>query len=109
MRLIDAERLKADVFTASMDEHFMPMKLLDCDTVTEMIDTAPTIEERKKGKWITEETGIRSYATKCSVCGTILHEGHNWDNAQEYTEYIKEFGRFDKFCHECGTKMEMSE
>lgn len=63
-------------------------------------------EERKTGKWITEEIGLMSYATKCSVCGTTLHEGHGFGNAKEYTEYINEFCMLDKFCHECGTKME---
>lgn len=44
-RLIDANRLKAEVFRACMDEHFMPMKSLDCDTITEIIDKAQTIIE----------------------------------------------------------------
>ena len=66
-----------------------------------------TRQERKTGKWITEEIGLMSYATKCSVCGTTLHEGHGFGNAKEYTEYINEFCMLDKFCHECGTKMEV--
>lgn len=61
---------------------------------------------RKTGEWITEEIGLMSYATKCSVCGTTLHEGHGFGNAKEYTEYINEFCMLDKFCHECGAKME---
>ena len=66
-------------------------------------------EERKTGKWIVEEIGLRRYATKCSVCGTLLHEGYNFDNAQEYKEYIDGLGCYDKFCHECGAKMEIDE
>lgn len=66
------------------------------------------LQERKKGKWIAEEIGLRRYATKCSECGTILHEGYNFDNAQEYTEYVDGLpGHYDKFCHECGAKMEV--
>ena len=48
-RLIDADRLKAEIFKACMDNHFMPTKLLDCDDVTNIIDNAPTVvpEEMK--------------------------------------------------------------
>ena len=67
------------------------------------------LKERKTGKWITERIGVRSYATKCSACGDILHRGHNFDNAQQYTEYVKGSGGYDKFCHECGAKMEVDE
>lgn len=67
------------------------------------------LKERKTGKWIVEEIGLRRYVTKCSVCGTVLHEGYNFDNAQEYKEYIDGLGRYDKFCHECGAKMEVDE
>lgn len=67
------------------------------------------LKERKTGRWIVEEIGLRRYATKCSVCGTVLHEGYNFDNAQEYKEYIDGLGRYDKFCHECGAKMEVDE
>ena len=90
MRLIDAERLKADVFKASMDEHFMPMKLLDCDTVTEMIDTALTIEERKTGKWIIDNrySGI----ARCSECGMR-----------------KDIINLTRYCEDCGAKMEVDE
>lgn len=96
MRLIDAERLKADVFKASMDEHFMPMKLLDCDTVTEMIDTAPTIEERKTGKWeekyMTEEEWIRGAPSKvCPFCHNVNRNGRT------------------PYCPHCGEKMEADE
>lgn len=63
-------------------------------------------EERKTGKWITERIGVRSYATKCSACGTVLHEGHNFDNAQAYKEYIAGLAPYDKYCH-CGAKMEV--
>ncbi|MBO7451849.1 MAG: hypothetical protein J6U54_16005 [Clostridiales bacterium] len=70
------------------------------------IDALKERAERKTGKWIAEEIGLRRYAMKCSVCGIILHEGYNFDNAQEYKKYIDGFGHYDKFCHECGAKME---
>lgn len=101
MRLIDAERLRAEIFKASMDEHFMPMKLLDCDTVTEIIDNAPTIEERKTGKWISEIAeredwkGIkRKYfqPNSCSVCHKPSNIGEDYP-----------------YCPNCGAKMEGAE
>lgn len=67
------------------------------------------LQERKKGKWIAEEIGLRIYATKCSVCGTVLHKGHNFDSAQQYAEYVNGLAPYDKFCHECGAKMEVDE
>ena len=44
--LKDSNKVKAEVYRACMDEHFMPMKFLDCDTINEAIDNAPTIIER---------------------------------------------------------------
>lgn len=46
-RLGDLDRVKAKVFNASMDEHFMPVNLLTCDDVTDIIDYIPTIIEGK--------------------------------------------------------------
>ena len=87
MRLIDAERLSAEIFKASMDEHFMPMKLLDCDTVTEIIGNAPTIEERKTGKWAVNEVGV----VRCPFCHANMNPRKN---------------RKPKYCDECGAKIE---
>lgn len=93
MRLIDAERLSAEIFKASMDEHFMPMKLLDCDTITEIISNAPTIEERKTGKWEIEPKHPMDSSTfphiKCTECGE------------------RPFGDFPTlYCPHCGAKLE---
>lgn len=82
----------------------------NCEETLEALDMAiEALQERKVGRWIAEEIGLRRYATKCSACGIILHEGYNFDNAQEYKEYIDGLGRYDKFCHECGAKMEVDE
>ena len=34
----DIDELKAKFYSATMDEHFMPTKLLDCDKITDIID-----------------------------------------------------------------------
>jgi len=44
-RLGDLDRVKAMVFNASMDEYFMPIKLLTCDDITDIISYIPTIIE----------------------------------------------------------------
>ena len=49
-RLGDLDRVKAKVFNASMDEHFMPINLLTCDDVTDIIDYIPTIIERSESE-----------------------------------------------------------
>ena len=71
MRLIDADAFK------QRNE-----KLLKCDfpyiseeTLEELIDDAPTIEERKKGKWLLsdeqrqEDVDNGNYRFICSECG----------------------------------------
>jgi len=57
--------------------------------VEDMIDNAPTIEERKTGKWIeiTPEEGHDIYTVKCDQCGVY-----------EFFE--------TNYCHHCGVKME---
>lgn len=92
MRLIDAERLSAEIFKASMDEHFMPMKLLDCDTITEIIGNAPTIEEHKTGKWIFGET-----------------MGHSWMKCSECCKSQDGQTLCFTYCPNCGAKMEVAE
>ena len=87
MRAIDADALWMDVIH-SMDY---------CDDILEIIERQPTIEERKRGKWIPQNLnksiGMIStavyYYPKCSVCGA---------NAN-----------FTNFCPNCGAEMEGAE
>ena len=66
-RLIDADRLY-EVIKSSWDtsdaEDFEKSVFI-------ALATAPTIEERKKGKWIglTPEEGHNIYTVKCDQCG----------------------------------------
>lgn len=83
MRRIDADRLKAEIFKACMDSHFIPTKSLDCDDVTELIDNAPTVEERLKGEWIERVEhrgcylGVKTvYSYTCPFCGVKEYEKH---------------------------------
>ena len=62
MRLIDTIGLKQALAVSAI--------LKDKKTIEQIIDEQPTIEERKRGKWIKtiSENGITS-AVRCSECG----------------------------------------
>lgn len=102
MRLIDAEELKRSIVVSALID--------DQKTLEQIIDEQPTIEERKKGKWIpvtkiykvTEGQFPQTHiewvdatepdeidGVRCSECGTVYDfiEARNW-------------------CSECGARME---
>lgn len=84
MRLIDADALKKYKFTTQTYNGVEPE---DIDVVcVGAIDNAPTIIERPKGKWITDELSN----TVCSICGGIRR-----DNRVDYID----------FCNKCGAHM----
>ena len=81
MRLVDA-----DAFIAKLNH--VPMVQ---EAIRKAMDTMPTIEERKTGKWIPEFNGAftgGAYWFRCSECGRIVPEVRNggWD-----------------YCPKCGT------
>ena len=80
MRLIDADSMKADLLT--VDPQYETM-IKWCITV---LDAQQTIEERKTGKWITQQFG--SWA-ECSEC----HELYGIPIADS------------NFCPNCGADM----
>ena len=81
MRLIDADTLRAE-FPIPEDITDPNQALVHITGIWAEIDNAPTIEERKMGKWIDNINGIYS----CDQCGTRR-------------------GR-SNFCPNCGAKME---
>ena len=101
MRLIDADALSRIVKLAwetSDSEDFEKSVFI-------AIATAPTIEERKKGKWTEkhhaysdEENPIEEWQScKCSECGRY--------DTRPYLYYFSE----PRFCSWCGAKMEDTE
>lgn len=71
MRLIDADALIAEMHNVILEDGE------DRRTFYEVIERQPTIEERKRGKWISQDhnkvnnmtsTAVYYYP-KCSVCG----------------------------------------
>lgn len=82
MRLIDADELvkKERLYYSYLADEFYVRK--------SDIENAPTIEERKKGKWIGKP--IAGYCTvRCSVCKDVFRENN---------------GRWN-FCPDCGADM----
>lgn len=84
MRLIDADKFKKSV--------------MDCDlwyenadvwVVVDLIDEAPTVEERKYGLWLIKPLAGRS-TVRCSCCRTVFRE-----NSGKWT-----------YCPYCGAKMD---
>lgn len=99
MRLIDADALPHYNGTA-----------LSAVEVARAVIYAPTIEERKKGKWSIEETntyelsyGVTAYAPvyKCSACGRSIESHLMLDEP-----IVPEDANFSRFCPWCGAEME---
>ena len=104
MRLIDADKLRQDVLDFpncynGFSDAYDKARIIDA------IDEQPTIEERKKGKWLPFEYGSECWH-KCSACGNgnqfkhkVIRENgevHSMDSVRNY-------------CPNCGAKMEEEE
>lgn len=94
MRLIDADTFEV-VITKIPDGMDTESYVAGMDFVLNKIDDAPTIEERKTGKWIEDGIWTDMYTAdeipifKCSVC----------------ENEVLGTGGFD-YCPNCGAKME---
>lgn len=81
MRLIDADKLRQDVLDFpncynGFSDTYDKARIIDA------IDEQPTIEERKKGKWLDDCGGV-----KCSVCGHVIDDPY----------YVEDY------CTKCGS------
>ena len=81
MRLIDADALKKKAVLVNTDEECYSYILLE-----DVMD-APTIEERKIGRWSVNEVGV----VRCPFCHANMNPRKN---------------RKPKYCDECGAKLE---
>lgn len=87
MRLIDADELKT-AFPAC--DNSKPVLVA---SVRATINHMPTIEERKKGKWIRHDEIKNIYGgiyIECSECGE---------------KYVVQYIEDEKFCRNCGADM----
>lgn len=96
MRLIDA-----DAFKEKYGDYYAEEGTTEgfIGTVGQLIDNAPTVEERPKGKWV--EVDVRNcHATlKCSVCDRVIEPSFNFG---EYS--YEDIKTFYPYCH-CGADM----
>jgi hypothetical protein len=97
MRLIDADALMQSLGITNVDcdkcawydkEWSCCKRDSDFECACFAIENAPTIEERKMGKWIKHGTGVTHY--ECSHCGV-------WFLADHLTR--------NSFCPNCGCDM----
>lgn len=86
MRMIDADALSRIVKLAwetSDSEDFEKSVFI-------AIATDPTIEERKKGKWIRGDAEKLTGSQRCSICHKACYKGNDYFN----------------YCPNCGARME---
>ncbi len=92
MRAIDGDALIHEL----NNSHFPGAPYIDAGisiAIGKVCD-APTIDpERKMGKWIEEQRGIKVTQYRCSECGRLVRDDTGYDVAKDYP-----------FCH-CGADM----
>lgn len=92
MRLIDADKAKAELLRIARDVHdccgFYDGIKVGYQSAADRLDTIPVVEERKHGRWIHR---------CCSICNARLpsHIGLDYVLAKDF-----------KYCYNCGAIME---
>lgn len=86
MRLIDADKGLISKIQRKTGCNFI--------TAQKIVDSMPTVEERKVGKWIGEEEG---YYSECSCCGASFL----WEDYKCIGDW--------KYCPNCGAEMRGAE
>ena len=84
MRLIDADALWMEVV------HRMDY----CDDILEIIESMPTIEQERTGKWIRHPEQRNIYGGKTIECSECQ------------TKYVVQYIEDEKYCRNCGARME---
>lgn len=91
MRLIDADALlKAIANSGLVWETYECLDVIEVLVVKKLIDDAPTIEERPKGKWVVHNDYNENCRYGCNQCGNLTN-------------------RNSSFCPDCGERMEVEE
>lgn len=98
MRPIDADALGARMYYEafekdSADQRWDSGCWIRYKLFEKVLKEAPTIEERKTGKWIDKWHNDSRY---CDQCGAVL-EGDYW------------YWRNNYYCYHCGAKMEVED
>lgn len=104
MRLIDANALKKKMI-ADADTYILSDGIRhgyhNCER---LVEDAPTIEERKTGRWIVRETASEDTEAKCSECGfvTLINEPGNGLHMLSDLHYCPKCGSFNVDMHQEG-------
>lgn len=93
MRLIDADALRAE-FPMPKDITDPNQVLVHITGIWAEIDNAPTIEERKTGKWIKLDAHAHLADHKCTACGQECYVPTCMGDPMY------------EFCPNCGAKMD---
>ena len=93
MRLIDADALQKEYMYEYDGKRLM------------LIDTAPTIEERKKGRWVMDENP-HDGDCRCSSCGIAIDAMHERHHGLLNALTNGKWWMFYHFCPRCGARME---
>lgn len=104
MRLIDADTLKEEIVEAgqrSTRYRIGEFWELNRNEIWKVIDEQPTVEGRKKGRWIDAEwlsinTGETRKVRRCSVCGCGYFN---------YDVSVNTVSDIPNFCPNCGADM----
>ena len=92
MRLIDANKAKAELLRIARDIHgwgeFFDGIRSGYQSAADRLDTMPTVKERKQGRW---KNGC------CTVCGESAATDGHFDFIPEEEQ---------KYCWNCGAKMD---
>ena len=92
MRLIDADVLLEPIADCEERETCIgcQCRILDCEDFEKVIKAAPTIAERKPGKWERISSSYEPGVYCCSECGMVVFGKEETSN----------------YCPNCGAKME---
>lgn len=93
----------ADALKDSIEVHFAD-GIHVYDTFAELIDEQPTIEERKKGKWILDEDP-HDGDCRCSACLIAIDQMHERNHSLLNTLTGGKWWTFYKYCPNCGADM----
>ena len=92
MRLIDADKGLISKIQLKTGCNFI--------TAQEIVDSMPTIEERKVGKWLVKDNGNGGKYVECPFCGALA----------PCTEFAdRTVWKYSKFCYDCGNELRGAE
>lgn len=100
MRLIDADALNRRCIEGDGDDKFTEGYNFAVTEIKGYIADAPTIEERKTGKWIWNGGGYDCRCNLCNVSPLSYTDACGLDGGSIMTESME-------FCPHCGAKMEL--